>query len=644
MVRVLVVVLLLATTVAAGADEAKTYTLPELTVDAERADLGSSLPFTVEQPGSLTLKLKYAPTPNEALRLNPSVSINVSMKGVGGAPSIRGLPNYSNQILLNGTPVNMPWANWSNLTTFPLRRLANISVTTGGAALLHGSNGLGGAINMTLPTAADLEGLTLRQEVGNQGVNHQEVIYGRVAHNNQHLFAFTTDFTRGWQRHAERDNETFLYRGEVRTDSGWKFKFDVMDVKGRMDLPDYGDRTMTPQTWDPWTIKHRDLIVEKNFGEQRQLTLRTYNNWERSNSVDYADTTYSRITGQGYMDMSVKGSEVLYNLTLGKHRVAAGISQSSATQEGQSVGSVARELKQTGFMLSDLLSLGDRLDLHLIGRKDKQNVAGDESSWAAHATWKPASRWRVYAGTSKMVRFPTMRELYMTFLGRQIPNPKNQNQLIWQASIPGQGDLTNRPETSRTVEGAVEYRFSDTWNLRVGRFSTRADGLITQVPNPRWPQQNPRFWWRNLNRAEFAGWETRLQGTLNRTCSLWLGHTRLEEADDSTTGVRIDERPFYRLTGGFVYDRHPWQAMLSVDRRGRAPYLQTGGAAPVNAEIEASTRLDLSLRYQLTSLAQLSLQIDNVLDADCEINSHVFGAPTIDDTPRRAVLGLECQF
>jgi len=84
--------------------------------------------------------------------------------------------------------------------------------------------------------------------------------------------------------------------------------------------------------------------------------------------------------------------------------------------------------------------------------------------------------------------------------------------------------------------------------------------------------------------------------------------------------------------------------MLSVDRRGKAPYVQTGGATPLNAEIEASMRLDLSLRYQLTALAVLTLQVDNVLDADNEVNGHVFGAPTIHDTPRRAVLGLECQF
>lgn len=172
---------------------------------------------------------------------------------MGGAPSLRGFPNYSNQVLLDGTPITMPWANWANVLTFPMRRLQKVSVIKGGPSIIYGASGLAGAINLTLPQAKDLEGFRFLEEVGSQGIQHREVLYGRVAHQNQHLFSYFGDSSQGYQKHAEKANETLMYRGSVETDNGWRFKLGLLEFNGCFQLPDVGDKTM----------RKRKLLVDK---------------------------------------------------------------------------------------------------------------------------------------------------------------------------------------------------------------------------------------------------------------------------------------------------------------------------------------------------------------------------------------------
>jgi outer membrane receptor protein involved in Fe transport len=620
------------------AQEAVRYELPELVIDAERSSMQQSLPFSHESIGSETLNLRFAPTPNDSLKLNSSVSLPASMKGMGGAPSIRGFPNYSNQVLLDGTPITMPWANWANVTTFPLRRLRNVEVVKGGSSLLYGAGGLAGAINLTLPQARDLEGLTLLEEAGGQGWHHREALYGGIAHQNQHLFGYFHDESRGYQKHAERENGTVLYRGAVETDSQWRLRLGLLESQGRAQLPDLGDPTMTPQENDRWNISHRDFVAEKDFGNGRHLTLRLYQNTEYSHSIDYTNHLYTTRSGSGVMDMTTQGREVLYNITLGVNRLGVGWQSRTDKMTGSSVGNVDRRLETNGWLLSDLIDVSSRLKLHLIGRSDHHSTAGKAESWSAHADYRVNSRSSVNIGQSRLVRFPVMRELYMTFTGS-----KNASG-TWSASIPGQGDLQNRPEKARTTEFAYVYRPRADWEISVGRFVSQVSGLINQVSNPAWPKASPRFWWRNLANVDITGWESRIQGTVQRGLRLWLGYTRLDSADDTGTGVRLNERPNYKLTGGLTLTRGRTTSLLNWERRGEALYLMTGQGKSQDAALPAATRFDLTIRRELTSLTSAYISIDNLGDADIESLGHVIGALPIYETPRRVLLGLECRF
>ncbi|GAB4272649.1 MAG: hypothetical protein Kow0029_11490 [Candidatus Rifleibacteriota bacterium] len=621
------------------AGEPTAFKLPDLSIDAEKASLTLTTDNYVDEISSKTMLLRPVMPPNESLKLNSSITLPGSMKGMGGAPSIRGFPNYTNQVLLDGTPITMPWANWSNIGTFPLRRLQKISLIKGGLSLVFGSSGLAGAINMILPTGSDLEGTNFVQEIGSQGKRHTEVTYGRVAHNNEHLFGYFGDFTNGYQRHSQIDNRTLMYRGSVETDSGWLFKAGILEFSGKRELPDLGDKSMTPQSWPTWNISHRDFVAEKDFGNDKSLILRLYRNAEYSKSIDYTDFTYSLVQDTGTTIMSVLGQEILYNFPFGKkHYLTVGFQRKLDKQSGESVGNQRRKLETRGFFLSDKYELNNRLKMNLIVRHDNHSNSGSENSWAVNTDYKLSNKTSATIGRSRTVRFPAMREFYMTFTGNQKPDG------TWTASIPGQGDPSNKAEHSDNLEAHINHKINENWKFSIGRFYSKISNLIDRVYNKAWPNASPRFWWRNLAEVKVSGWESKLEGKINDSFSTWLNYTRLEQADNTRTNQRLNERPEYKLTGGLLYQKGKTSSMLICEHKGSAPYVALFAGKSYFEKITSSTRFDLSFRRQLTDLAAVYLSIENIADEKIEILSHVIGAPPIYDTPRRTTLGIECRF
>lgn len=624
---------------AQGSKDAGYFRLPELAIDAEKAQIARMLKDSHEQIASDTIKLRPVLSPNEHLRLNSSISLPGSLKGMGGAPSLRGFPNYSNQVLIDGTPVTMPWGNWANVTIFPMRRLQNISIVKSGAALLYGASGMAGAINMTLPSAYDLEGLRMVQEMGEYGTRHQEFTYGHVADNSEHLFGLFSDISRGHLPHSALHNETFMYRGSIDAADGWHFRVGVMEFRGERELPDIGDPTMRPQEWSRWDISHRDFVAEKDLGADRNLSLRIYRNSEYSLIKDFDDFTYSKVVDSNDGEMTVDGQEVLYNTPAGNnHYLTFALQRKVDKQGGASVGDVDRRLETKGAYISDSYKANRKLNLHLLARVDKHSTAGSENSWSATADYELDDQHSLRLAGSRTLRFPAMRELYMTFIGKQKPDG------TWVGTVPGQGLTANKAEIAKNIEAHYTYKPTKDWKLSVGRFVSHVEGLIDRVFNANWPNTRPRFVWRNLAEVDIKGWESRVEGTINSKFSTWLGYTRLEKSDDVSTGLRLDERPSYRLVGGLVYRQDKNSAMLVAEKVGESKYVAFGKGATLETSLKSYTRFDLSFRRELTDMAAIYLNVENLTDEKIEAHGSIIGVAPVTDSPRKALLGLECRF
>ncbi|HOT26550.1 MAG TPA: TonB-dependent receptor [Candidatus Ozemobacteraceae bacterium] len=614
------------------------YRLSGLTITAERAGLERWLPATHEAVPTATAQLLYAPTPNDMIRAHPSVALGGSMKGMAAAPSVRGFPNHTTQVLLDGTPVNMPWANWANLTAYPLRGLKNAVLVSGGDGLLYGASGLAGALNLSLPTARDLEGLRMSQEIGNLGVNRREVTYGRVCDASEHLFTWSGNETRGHLENGFKDTDSLMYRGSYSLPQDWRVRTSFLELRGRFGLPNLNDTSMTPQIWDTWNVSHRDLVVEKETARDGVLTLRAFRNAEFSHITDYTDTTYATQKAESTQDMAVTGQELLYTWAPSSdHRLTVGWQGRRDTMDGAST-SGHKELDTHGYLLSDIFEIGSNLRLNGTIRRDAHSTADSETSWTGGLTWNPASRWRWNVSRSRVARFPVMRELYMTFMGRQ------KNDGTWTATVPGQGNPALKAETADTTEGGFAWQFHRDWEISLKRYVSTVEDMIDREFSATWPRTAPRFLWVNRGEVDLSGWETRVQGKLCDTSSLWLGHTRIEKADDTATGLRLDARPSYKLNAGLTWERGRTSGLLFVERLGDAPYVSTGKGQSITTKLPASTRLDLTLRRRITDLMTATLTVNNLTDADIETDTHAVGVPVVYGIPRQAILGLDVRF
>ncbi|NCB40340.1 MAG: TonB-dependent receptor [Erysipelotrichia bacterium] len=590
------------------------YKLPNLTIDAERATYQSLISRAQDEIASEVIQLKPTRDPVELLRkMNPSITSSHSLLGAIITPELRGFDGKHTKVLVDGCPINTPWNSSSSLSGFPLRRLQKATVVPGGQALVYGPNTMAGAVNLTLPTARDLEGLTLVQEVGGMGTRHQEFIYGRVAHQNEHLFGIFLDNYEGSRRYKnygtggnDSDNMMLMYRGRLELDNGWVFKATVIESNGDISVPNYKER------FEPWEMSHHDFVIEKDFGNDRNLILR-YAKYRDFSATQYY-TGYDLAVATGTIDhdedctIQMQTIEALYNFPAGdKHYLTIGAQQQETKDVGHTVKPQARGwLTTKGFFVSDSITATDKLNLHLVARNDESFESDTETSWSAGADYKLTSRSNIGVGFSHTIRFPNVQELYR---GSKVYGNENLE-----------------PEKSKNLEFRLGHQVNDKWNASLTRFSSDIENKITSIINNAATTiagvgtlKAKDSYYINIDEAEIKGWELGINGKINDNFDAWLSYTKLDKADDVKNNLRLVSKPDFRVTGGTIYHQGKLSAMLSCEHQGQireTRTLDSAGKATAYPKVDASTCFDLSFRHQCTDAFALYLNIDNLTDQD----------------------------
>jgi len=591
------------------------FRLPDLAVDAERATYKGIFERTQDAIDLEKIELKTYRDPVELLRtMNPSITGGHSLLGAIMTPELRGFDGKHTRVLVDGCPINTPWNSTSSLSGFPLRRLQKATVVPGGSALVYGPNGLAGAVNLTLPTAKDLEGLTMVQEVGGKGTRHEEYIYGKVAHQNEHLFGVFRDSYDGKRYYKtygvggnDSDNLLLMYRGRVETDSGWVFKATVLDSAGSISIPNYKER------FEPWEMSHHDYVVEKDFGKDRNLVLRYARYRDYSANQLYTDYTLTVASGTvNHADdvtIQMNTIEALYNFKLArKHNLTVGAQQQEVKDIGHDMkaGVEGKWLDTKGYFISDSIAASDKLDLQLVARSDESFESDSETSWSMAAKYQVTDRLDIGAGVSRTVRFPNVQELYR---GSRVFGNENL-----------------KPEKADNKEFRLGYQVNDDWQLAVTRFDSDIENKISQITSVAGGviagvgtlKANDAYYI-NIDEASHAGWEVSANGKINRNFDAWLAYTRLDQAEDETRNLRLVAKPEYKFTGGTMYHQGKLSAMLSCEHQGATKATQTidsAGKATNYDRVDSSTTFNLGLRHRFTDRFSMYLDIDNIADKD----------------------------
>lgn len=623
LVKAILVAFCLAAAIAGAegiADAGQTFTLPELAVDAERATYQGLFERPQDAITREKIELRPYKDPVTLLRsMNPSITGAHSLLGAIMTPELRGFDGRHTKILVDGCPVNTPWNSSSSLSGLPMRRLQKATVIPGGSSLVYGPNGLGGAVNLTLPTAKDLEGLTMVQEVGGEGTRHEEYIYGKVAHQNEHLFGVFRDSYEGKRHYKtygiggnDSDNLLFMYRGRLELDTGWVLKATLLESQGSLSIPNYLQR------FEPWEMSHHDYVVEKDFGKDRSLVLR-YAHY-RDFSANQLYTDYSLSVASGTIDhaddttIRMNTIEALYNFKLGeKHQLTVGAQKQEFKDShgGVKPGIQNNWLDTKGYFISDSIAASDRLDVQLIARSDESFESDSETSWSVAATYGITSKLDIGAGISRTVRFPNIQELYRQRITKKGGTYGNENL---------------NPEKSDNIEFRLGYQVHDDWKLSVARFDSDVEDKITTtttvaggvIPGVGTLKAKDSYYI-NIDKAKQAGWEVSFDGKINRNFDAWVSYTRLDRAEDETNSLRLVSKPDYRLTGGTIYHQGKLSAMLTCEHQGVIKATQTldsGGMATNYDPVDSSTTFNLGLRHRLTDSFSLYVDVDNIADKD----------------------------
>ncbi|HNX74192.1 MAG TPA: TonB-dependent receptor [Candidatus Rifleibacterium sp.] len=610
---------LFAATAFAGSETAQNnpaiFQLPDLAIDAERSTYQSLITRPQDEISQKVIELKPTSNPIELLRaMNSSITIANGLLGAIFTPELRGFDGKHTKVLVDGNPMNTPWNSTSSLSGFPLRRLQKATVIPGGSSLVYGPNGIAGAVNLTLPSARDLEGLTLLQEIGGLGTRHQEFIYGNVSHQNEHLFALFMDNYEGTRKYKtygtggnSSDNNMLMYRGRVETDNGFVLKATILESKGSLSVPNYLEK------FSPWEMSHHDFVVEKDFGHDRNMVLRFSKYRDYSANQPYTDYTLAVATGTiNHADdvtIEMKTTEALYNFPLGKkHYLTIGAQKQDIRDSGHSVKAKAagKWLDTDGYFISDSIKANDNLNIHLVARSDESFESESETAWSANADYRLNSRSSIGMGVSRTVRFPNVQELYR---GSKVF-----------------GNETLEPEKSDNLEFRLAHKINNEWQASLARFTSDIENKITQTISAAAATiagvgtlKAKDAYYKNIDEARIAGWELGINGVINDNFDAWLSYTRLDTAEDRTNSLRLVSKPDFKATFGTLYHQNKTSAMLTVEHQGKIPATRTidsTGAATKFDNVDASTCLNIGIREQMTKDFALYMNVDNVTDKD----------------------------
>ena len=448
----------------------KTYVMPELAIDAERATYQALITRPQDEITEKQMEAMPTHNPVEMIRsYNSSIALGGGLGGATVVPRIRGLAGKYTNVTVDGMTVNTPW-NWSSpLSGFPLSRLSKITLSNTGSAMVYGQNAVAGSLNFVLPSGRTHKGFTLGMETGGEGTRHLDVMYGFADGNNEHIIGFFSDkydgsrrFTNGYSYKNSRDNQMLYYKGQFELSHGWLFKTTIMHNEGTLTVGDsWGDF----EKFDPWKMSLRSYALFKDFGNDANFTLRytRYNDYSRD--VYYTDGTFTQVMnpGQedGYTNVNMKTWEALYNFKANdKNYVNIGIQNQKVTDSHDSVSAdyQNKEYDNTSFFIADSMRATDKLNIHLAARSDEDYEGERDTSYSINTSYDINDKFNIGLGYSHTVQLPTIQEIYGAKGTYGDPNIKN--------------------EKSNNYEVRLGYKVNDKWDLNLTGYKYDIDDMI----------------------------------------------------------------------------------------------------------------------------------------------------------------------
>ena len=609
----------------------KTYVMPELAIDAERATYQALITRPQDEITPEQMEAISTHNPVEMLRAyNSSIALGGGLGGATVVPRIRGLSGRYTNVTVDGMTVNTPW-NWSSpLSGFPLSRLSKITLSNTGSAMVNGHNAVAGSVNFVLPSGRTHKGFTLGMETGGEGTRHFDVMYGFADGNNEHIIGVFKDEYDGSRKFSDgsfykngRDNTMFYYKGQFELSHGWLFKSTIMHNEGSITVGDAWGGTF--EKFDPWKMSLRSYALFKDFGNDSNFTLRysRYNDYSRD--VYYTDGTFTQIMnpGQedGFTNVNMKTWEALYNFKANdKNYINIGIVNQKVSDSHDSLSKeyIGKEIDNTSFFIADSMKATDKLNIHLVARSDEDYEGERDTSYSINTKYDINDKFDIGLGYSHTIQLPTLQDLYRV-------NSRN-GQL---RNTVGNPNLEN--EKSDSYEVRLGYKHNDKWNFNLTAYKYEIEDMITSktaqelgiAGNDCWlPDKDGNILQfanntnvaTNVDEAEISGVEFGARGKLSDNFNLSLSYTKFSKADEknkaANTTTRMSSVPDYRATMALEYHKNKTTCVLTLSHQGETEARNNNAVT----KLDSSTIADFYIKQQCNKDFSVYLKVANIGD------------------------------
>ncbi|MEZ5946289.1 MAG: TonB-dependent receptor [Hyphomonas sp.] len=540
------------------------------------------------------LAVRAAPNLADALRAVPGVAVSRS-GGVGGLTQLRmrGAEANHTLVLFDGFEVSDPVTgevDFGLLTALPAAR---VEVLRGEASSIHGSDAIGGVVDILPSSASGWIGLA---EAGNR-----DTLNGRLGWNGEQfgavLSGFRTDGVDVSGQGGEADSSdalSGLLRGQAEIAPGWMLgglalvrrstsQFDTdLDFDGRLDDADReteADQSLLGVSLNG-AIAGIDQSLRASYGEVSR------DNTSETGLLDSSTGKRTRVSWIPSVSRGAHGFAGLAEYEREEYEradVQYG-GQTDASEEFETLG-LAGEYRFTTDQVS--LSASVRHD-------DNDGRFDDATTWRLGGAYQVAGApVRLRASAGKGVKNPTFTELFGFFPG----------------SFVGNRDL--KPETSVSWEAGFDLQAGPAV-LAASYFSAELEDEIYTAFNPDFTSTARN----RTGRSERSGIELAGRWPVSDALTVSGQLTLTDSSND--TGVDEIRVPSETASVALLWqpDGNGWQAGLALDYVGEQDDFDFGTFPETRVTLDSYVLVSGRFEYPLTERISLTLRGENLLDEE----------------------------
>lgn len=527
--------------------------------------------------------------------------------------SIRGFDDSRVLVLVDGEPVPGSLVESRDIGRLSTLATERIEVTKGPSSVEFGSDALGGVINIV--QAAPDKRLTLDGLVRTGELGRQEATVGA----SQQIQKFGYRVTGGW-RQSDRVtgynaagstfNRTYDLRSDMRyaLSDRWMLRLNMQASQERQRFPlDAQFNGFIDNHGGQGFLEALGSVLGGSLRARAFLQRFTYE-YRQSRGLLPIRGSADSLRQQERQDRYL----LSYTKSIGAHALDLGVQQSQRTLiaptkvEGDSANDGVSEV-----FARDQWALGSVL-LTAGARYSHSSLWGTSTNPSVGFAWQTSSVLRLRGNVARGFRAPGFKEIRYTFFNPAggytlIGNPALQPERSWSSTVGGTWAPSNRASFDvegyrNDVDGLIDWRFQ----------GNNAAGYQTYA---------------NVNVAK-----ARTQG-VETSARLLVGHTDLTvgydylRARDLGTGLPLSRRATHtaRLTASREWAvRNGLTSDLSIRYTGNAPLVGIPSGAPITGPFSTESGIigrqgallsvDAQLRMQVTTLAELSVGVNNALN------------------------------